>query len=128
VTVPRSDLIGWCAFAATSLVAVFVALHAEAPKPAGNADERMMHDAFLAIASDEPAARGKSAHEFPGDLWSQDDDYHSQEAKKMRSYAGERQVRLDDIVRAVDDGMRQGWSPRGLMKPGVPPCRPRLDY
>ena len=124
----RSDLAGYGVLGAASLVALVVTLHAKAPPPAAEADEKTRRDAFRTIAYDEPPARGKAAHQFPGDIWSQDDDYHGQESKKMRSYAGEHQVRLDDVVRAVDEGMKNGWTPRGLMKPGVPPCRPRLDY
>jgi hypothetical protein len=124
----RSDLVGWSGVGSACLAALVVAVTAAAPPPGAAADERVQRDAFRVIANDEPASRGKSAHSFPGDLWSQDDDYHGQEAKKMRSFAGERQIRLDDVIRAVDDGMKQGWAPRALMKPGVPPCRPRLDY
>jgi hypothetical protein len=124
----RSDLVGWAVLGATGVVAVIVTLVAKVPPPAAAADEAMRRDAFRSVAYDEPPSRGKSAHQFPGDLWSQDDDYHAQEAKKMRAFAGERQIRLDDVVRAVDEGMKQGWIPRGLTKPGVPPCRPRLDY
>jgi hypothetical protein len=124
----RSDLIGWSGLVVVSLVAVLVASLASAPPIAAPADDAIMRDSFRQIAFEESSARGKSAHTFPGDLWSQDDDYHAAEAKKMRALAGERQVRLDDVIRGVDDGMREGWSPRGLMTPGVPPCRPRLDY
>jgi hypothetical protein len=127
-SIPRSDLVGWCALAAACIVAIATAARAKAPAPAAQADERVRKDAFRVVAYDEPPTRGKSTHAFPGDAWSQDDDYHAQEAKKIRSFAGEHEVRLDDVVRAVDEGMKEGWPPRGLMKTGVPPCRPRLDY
>jgi hypothetical protein len=124
----RSDLVGFAILGAVILVALGVTLRSQVRSPAAEADERTRRDAFLQIAYDEPPSRGRAAHSFPGDLWSQDDDYHAQEAKKMRAYAGEHQVRLDDVIRAVDEGMKQGWVPRGLTKAGVPPCRPRLDY
>jgi hypothetical protein len=96
-------------------------------RPATDADR---HAVFAAISADEPATRTESAHSFPGDAWSQDDDFHEHEQERARKVAAERGVHLGEVLRALDDGLREEWpSPaRGKLQPGVPPCRPRLSY
>jgi hypothetical protein len=94
------------------------------------ASEEVRREAFTQIANEEPAMRAKSAHEFPGDAWSQDDDFHKREEKRARVIAAERGVRLGDVLRALDDGLREAWpvGPDVHLAPGVAPCRPRLSY
>lgn len=72
--------------------------------------------------------RREAAVKFPGDLWSQDDDMHERENEAVRSYASKNNVRITDVVRAMDDGMRAHWQTSGTVQATVPPCRPRLSY
>ncbi len=125
---PTRAGIGWSLFAAIDAVALAVALLAPASPSQPDLSEADARIMYASIAREEPALRAAAARSFPGDLWSQDDDFHGNEQKKIRALAGERQARIGDALRAVDDGMREGWSPRGALSPKVPPCRPRLDY
>lgn len=123
----------WLAHACTiGLIgcALIRALTAKAPASGERASEALRHQAFAEIASEEPAMRAAAAHEFPGDAWSQDDDFHEHEQKMARSLAAKNGVRLGDVLRALDDGLRERWppAPRVHLNPGVPPCRPRLSY
>ena len=74
--------------------------------------------------------RAKATHNFPGDAWSQDDDFRRREQARSRVVAVERGTRLSDVMRALDEGIREEWPlpPGTVLKPGVPPCRPRLTY
>jgi len=97
-----------------------------APKKA--MEEKLAHDAYRDITSRERSARREAAVKFPGDPWSQDDDFHERESEAVRAFAGAKELRLSDVVRAVDDGMRDRWPTSIQPNPKVPPCRPRLSY
>jgi hypothetical protein len=115
-----------------ALVAIAVARAASAPVPldAPPATEEARREAFEEIVADEPSMRIEAAHAFPGDAWSQDDDFHQRQQKRARQVAASRGMRLGDVLRALDDGLREGWpaASRVGMDPGVAPCRPRLSY
>ena len=88
--------------------------------------------AYRDITSRERSMRREAAVKFPGDLWSQDDDFHERESEATVSFAKGHDVAIPDVIAAVDDGMKQRW-PSGLgggsqPQATVPPCRPRLAY
>jgi hypothetical protein len=118
--------------AAATFVAIAMIRAATAAVPADSppASDATKRAAFADMANDEASERTEAAHAFPGDLWSQDDDFHGKEQKRARTVASKRNMRLGDVLDAVDEGMRDGWPPlpRVTMKPGVVPCRPRLSY
>jgi hypothetical protein len=74
--------------------------------------------------------RRAAAKEFPADLWSQDDDFHKRELTRARAFAAEHNLRISDVLRAFDDGMREHWETSASVLPDtkVPPCRPRPIY
>jgi hypothetical protein len=115
-----------------ALVTVAVVRAATAPLPPDGvaASAEVRRAVFSEIAAEEPEMRAKAAHNFPGDTWSQDDDFHHSEQARARVVAVDRGTRLSDVMRALDEGMREEWPlPPGIvLKPGVPPCRPRLTY
>lgn len=119
-----------------ALTAVLRAATAIPPEERPDTTAAAMRAAFSEIAAEEPAMRASSAQEFPGDLWSQDDDFHGREQKRAREVAGAKGMRLPDVLRALDDGLREHWpitADGGVtldvhLAPGVPPCRPRLSY
>ena len=99
------------------------------PPPTGKTlTEVGAHDAYRDVTSRERQMRRDAAVKFPGDLWSQDDDFHQREADEMRSFSSGREVRLSDVLRAVDDGMHERWLSPVTPIATVPPCRPRLSY
>lgn len=111
---------------AVAFVRAATARPPEAPPPAADADLRA---AFLAIAGAERDMRRDAAKDFPTDHWSQDDDFHRRELDKARDFARTRRIPLGDVLRAVDDGMRERWSSAAsAMTATVPPCQPRAIY
>ena len=98
------------------------------PAPAKPIDEKMAREAYRDVTTRERQTRREAAVKFPGDPWSQDDDFHEKENEEVRSFAGSHELRLSDVVRAVDDGMRERWPASMQPNPKVPPCRPRLSY
>lgn len=93
-------------------------------------DPGVARAAYAEIAAAEPELRATAAQDFPGDAWSQDDDFHGQELTRAQAIAGRHGARRGDVLRAIDDGMKQRWPTGGAPPPRatVPPCRPRLIY
>jgi hypothetical protein len=91
-------------------------------------DDKTARDAYRDITANERHTRREAAVKFPGDPWSQDDDFHEHESEDVRKFAGSHELPLSSVVRAVDDGMREKWPTPAQPNPKVPPCRPRLSY
>jgi hypothetical protein len=116
-----------------ALVAIARAATGAPPSSVAKATKPMTpelaRDAYRDITSRERGMRRDAAVKFPGDLWSQDDDFHERENESTRSFAGSHEVPLESVVRAIDDGMREHWpTTGGTPQATVPPCRPRLSY
>jgi len=114
--------------AVVAVVAVVRAATASGPAPGHPLSDEQAHAVYRDLASRERGMRREAAVAFPGDLWSQDDDFHRRENDTARDFASHKEVRLDDVVRAVDDGMKQRWPAPSRPVATVPPCRPRLSY
>jgi hypothetical protein len=109
---------------------VFACGRAALAKPIENpapASVDLKKNAFYAMAADERKMRRDAAKDFPADAWSQDDAFHNFEFKRARDIASDKKMALEDVLSAIDEGMREHWPrPRGVvMNPSVPPCRPR---
>ena len=118
---------GWAVVAIVSLVAIVRAATAPGLPSQPAAAEAQRREVFVVIAGEERKMRQMAAKDFPADPWSQDDAFHNLEFKRAKTLAGERSMRLADVLRAIDEGMRERW-PRPLdvwLNPSVPPCRPR---
>lgn len=111
--------------ATLALVRVATAKPQETGKPITAAQA---HEAYRDVTSRERTMRRDAAVKFPGDPWSQDDDFHERENEEMRSFASSKEIRLSDVLGAVDQGMREHWPTTVIPNPKVPPCRPRLSY
>jgi hypothetical protein len=98
------------------------------PAPTKPIDEKMAREAYRDVTNRERQTRREAAVKFPGDPWSQDDDFHEKENEAVRNFSSAHELRLSDVVRAVDDGMRERWPTPIQPNPKVPPCRPRLSY
>jgi len=117
----------WSGFVALCGAAVVRAATAFCPAQAAVAPDSERREAFGIIAENEAPTRAKAAKNFPGDLWSQDDSYHSAEMERCVAFANLRGLSIGAVLQAVDDGMREGWPrPSGaIMKATVAPCHPR---
>lgn len=111
-----------------AIAAVVRATTAPTPDPGKPLDAIGAHDAYRDVVGRERTMRRDAAVKFPGDLWSQDDDFHQREADTMRSFSSARSVHLSEVLRAVDDGIREHWLSPVQPIATVPPCRPRLSY
>jgi hypothetical protein len=110
------------------IVAVVRAATAKPPDAGKPITPELSKQAYREITSRERTMRRDAAVKFPGDLWSQDDDLHERESEAVRSFATAHEVPISDVVRAIDDGMREHWPTSGTPQATVPPCRPRLSY
>ena len=120
----------WTAFGVFVLVAAWRAATAEAPPAPPPATEAMRREAYRAMVAQEPATRQRAARNFPGDAWSQDDDFHAVEMQAAQRQAAQRDMSLGDVLRGLDDGLRDPAQARvnAPLKNSVPPCRPRPVY
>ncbi len=118
------------AFAVFVLIAVWRAATAPAPPAPPAAPEAMRRAVYDAIVDQERGLRERAEHNFPGDAWSQDDDFHAMEMQLARRLAAQRAMSLGDALRGVDDGLRDPAQARPNTEPknSVPPCRPRPVY
>ena len=105
------------------MVAVWTAPAIATPKTLTN-DERMQ--VFSGFAMEEPRMRRQAEKDWSTDPWSQDDAFHNLEHQRAWNLANQMKTSEAEVLRAVDDGMREGWPQWGAqMKTTVPPCRPR---
>lgn len=78
-----------------------------------------------AIRREETGYRRKALEHFPGDTWSQGDDFSHQERDFVRSSAAAHDMRPGAVLDAIDQDVKAAPSPaRGA----VPPCMPRPFY
>ncbi len=120
----------WALLSAACALALVRALAAKGPAPPPPGDEALKKKLYDVIASEEPENRRAAAKDFPTDLWSQDDDYHSMETQRAMGLAREKRVPISFVLSALDEGMREQW-PRRVRVPvqaTVPPCQPRAIY
>jgi hypothetical protein len=111
-----------------TLLAVVRVATARPPEDGKAITDAVAHDVYRDVTGRERTMRRDAAVKFPGDLWSQDDDFHERENEQVRSIASGKGVRFTDVVRAVDDGMHAHWATNVQPIATVPPCRPRLSY
>lgn len=125
----RKDLVPKIVIAVVASLAMLRAATAPTPPaPKKSIDDKMARDAYRDVTNRERQTRREAAVKFPGDPWSQDDDFHERENEFVRNFATAHDLRLSDVIRAVDDGMREHWPTPNQPNPKVPPCRPRLSY
>ena len=122
------DWAGASVIVAVLLLAIVRSATAQSPHREAGLDDDAKRAVFRQVASREPSQRAASARKFPGDAWSQDDDFHGSVMHAARATARSRGVSLGEVLRVLDDGMREGWDGALWMRTTVPPCRPRPVY
>ncbi|NVJ10330.1 hypothetical protein HUW63_34575 [Myxococcus sp. AM001] len=123
----RTAQVGWLAFALCGATAVVRAATAELPprERALSAAERKQ--VGRAAASQEPEWRRKSRQSFPGDRWSQDDDFGASERQWALDEARRRRVPVTDVLGAIDEELH-GQPVLPPRKATASPCKPRPFY
>jgi len=93
--------------------------------PLGEGDAEARKRVVRAVRDAEPGFRRDSFERFPGDPWSQADQFAAQERELVERLSGEEKMRPGAIFDAIDqDIKRAGARERGR----VPPCMPRPFY
>jgi hypothetical protein len=84
------------------------------------------------IADREQAWKDEAVRGFPSDLWSQRDDFHGLEVRGVFEVKGAHGVRVEDVLKAVDDDLHHGpaTSPGDVdwRNARAVPCKPRPVY
>ena len=119
--------------ALAGLTAIVRAMTAPVPAPLralGAAERQQIAEA---LAKQEPRWRLQAEHLFPGDRWSQDDDFFNQEHRAVRGAAASHGTNVGEILRAIDEGLRAAPHNRNDdrnadRKVGAAPVKPRPFY
>ena len=115
-----------------ALVVTLRVAFAPGPTLARRATEAELSQVARSIASSERGWTKVTTQNFPQDDWSQRDDFHGREGQEMRARADEKGIRIEDVLRAVDDDIHRAKStspdaPDGRHARAVP-CKPRPFY
>jgi hypothetical protein len=113
------------------LVVARVAL-APGPPPRRQADPAERRRLAAAVAASERTWSTETAQTFPEDLWSQRDDFHGRELRKVKELAGENDLPVEDVLRAIDEDLHRTGAPNASAPDDrnarAIPCKPRPFY
>ncbi len=121
----RTSLALTVALGCTALVS-YRAATVPAPRPARAATVDERAEIAREVAKDERAWINETTQNFPSDSWSQRDDFHGRELRKVQELAHEKKVRVEDVLRAVDEDIHAGTTK--LRRANAVPCKPRPFY
>jgi hypothetical protein len=84
---------------------------------------------WLELTKHEPQWRQEAARKFPGDAWSQQDDYSSYVVHHVLELASAHRLHYSVVYMILDEGIRRHWpGPDGKPLVAVPvPLRPRIQ-
>ncbi|GHG86781.1 hypothetical protein [Comamonas sp. JC664] len=123
----RAAHLGWLVFALCGAAAVVRASTARLPPPPQRLSPTLREQVGHAAANQEAEWRRKARQSFPGDHWSQDDDFGAAERKWAVDEAHRRGVPVTEVLEAIDAELhsRPVQPPR---KATASPCKPRPFY
>lgn len=117
----------WLLLATLVLVAVTRASTAGNGEPLRSLSAAERQEVGGTAALMEPTWRVGSRLHFPGDAWSQDDDFQASERAWVHREAERRGVSPRDIFRAIDEHLH-AHPPSPPRKATASPCKPRAFY
>lgn len=128
----RTSILASVVVAASVVVVVARIVTAPAPPASRPATPTERAEMARLVAGAERGWTNETAQNFPSDSWSQRDDFHSREARKIQELVKERGARIEDGLRAIDDdihrrGARSDADPDDRNARAVP-CKPRAFY
>ncbi len=123
----RAAQVGWLAFALCGATAVVRSATARMPPPPQRLSAAEHEQVGRAAADQEAEWRRKSRSAFPGDRWSQDDDFGASERRWAVDEARRRHVPVTDVMEAIDAELRSHAVPPPR-KATASPCKPRPFY
>ena len=133
----QTTLLGAAVTLGCTVLVVFRVATAPAPTPLRAATTQERAEIAQAIAASESAWTSETTQNFPADSWSQRDDFSGREYRKAQDLSKEKNVRLEDILRAVDDDIHRSRGSRTVngtvvLSPerhaDAVPCKPRPFY
>jgi hypothetical protein len=99
----RLSRLGWGVCAAALAVAISRAMSASHPVPPRRLTEAERATVGRLCAAEEPRWRLSTMHRFPGDRWSQDDDFHASERGWALELSHREGVSPSEVFRAIDE-------------------------
>lgn len=120
-------LVGWGGCALAVIIAISRALSAQVPPPALHLSEAERARVGRMGAAEEPRWRKHTMHRFPGDRWSQDDDFGATERGWAMDLAARSGVPPEEVFRAIDEDLR-AWPVEPPRKASASPSKPRPFY
>jgi hypothetical protein len=133
---PRVSFAASLVLVATMGLVASQAASAPAPSAGRTATPGELRTLSTDIATQESNWRTRSEQSFPGDDWSQRDDFHAQERDKVNELAAAQKLPVEQVLRAVDLDVRAS-ARHGGAAPGsdadprgarAVPCKPRPFY
>lgn len=121
---PRRAWLLWALLLAVALARALTAGHGKPQRLLSAAERRTVG---AAAAVQELTWRVSSRRNFPGDAWSQDDDFHSFEREWVNGEAQRRHVSPREVFRAIDEDLH-AHPPSPPRKATASPCKPRSFY
>ena len=121
-----ASLLGGVVAIACTVIVTARAIVAPAPPPKRAATEAERVAIAAAIAAAEPDWEKETAKTFPTDHWSQSDDFHGHEFRKVIDVAQDAGLPVEDVLRAVDDDLHRGLHED--RRSHAVPCKPRPIY
>jgi hypothetical protein len=112
---------------ASAAVALGRVLTATYPQPPRRLDSAERAQLGRTAAGMEPYWRNKSRRSFPGDQWSQDDDFGASERAWALTEASRLRVPISDVLRAVDEDLH-AHPPEPPRRATSAQCKPRPFY
>lgn len=117
----------WGLLAALNVIVLVRVLSAERTGPTRSLSEAEQSAVGRAAAALEPTWRRETRRAFPGDNWSQDDDFQNRERAWVFGEARLRDVTPREIFRAIDVDLH-AHPPSPPRKATASPCKPRPFY
>ena len=124
----RASVAGWLVLALCGATAVVRAATSRSPPPERRLSPAERAEVGRAAAAEEPGWRLRSRHSFPGDPWSQDDDFGASERSWAVDEARRRRVPVTDVFGAIDEELHAAGPVAPPRKATASPCKPRPFY
>ncbi|WP_225408358.1 hypothetical protein [Stigmatella hybrida] len=119
--------LGWGACGLAFAGALVRAMSASHPVPPRRLSEAERTTVGRLCAAEEPRWRLSTMHRFPGDHWSQDDDFHASERGWALELSRREGVSPTEVFRAIDEELHaQPVAPP--RKASASPSKPRPFY
>jgi hypothetical protein len=128
VSAVNASRVGALVSVSSLVLVVVMAASADAGSSPQHATEAERASIRRAFAEKEQKWRNEARAAFPGDLWSQDDDYQRREVDLARDLANRLRVPFADVLDALDEGLRVPPFPGEVRRATVHACKPRPFY